>query len=114
MEENFVRQSIDKITDQDLLQIFQRSLSERKDSEAFQITSASVERYAASAFYGLPDDIIANRVQRLKALLEDQFKQEEVQKEVAEFVSDLLYKFGDSDYFSNLLERILEDRKSVV
>ena len=109
LDENFVRQSIDKITDQDLLQIFQRSLSERKDSEAFQITSASVERYAASAFYGLPDDIIANRVQRLKALLEDQFKQEEVQKEVAEFVSDLLYKFGDSEYFSNLLERILDN-----
>ena len=109
LDENFISQSIDKITDQDLLQIFQRSLSERKDSEAFQITSASVERYAASAFYGLPDNIIAKRVQRLKALLEDQFRQEEVQKEVAEFVSDLLYKFGDSEYFSNLLERILDN-----
>lgn len=109
LDENFISQSFDKITDQDLLQIFQRSLSERKDSGAFQITSASVESYAASAFYGLPNDIIENRVQRLKALLEDQFKQEEVQKEVAEFVSDLLYKFGDSEYFSNLLERILDN-----
>lgn len=109
LDESYIRQSIDKITDQDLLQIFQRSLSERKDSEAFQITSASVKSYAASAFYGLPNDIIESRVQRLKALLEDQFKQEEVQKEVAEFVSDLLYKFGDSEYFSNLLERILDN-----
>lgn len=109
LDENYIRQSIDKITDQDLLRVFQRSLSERKDSEAFQITSASVENYAASAFYGLPNDIIEDRVQRLKALFEDQFKQEEVQKEVAEFVSDLLYKFGDSEYFSNLLERILDN-----
>lgn len=109
LDESYIRQSIDKITDQDLLRVFQRSLSERKDSEAFQITSASVENYAASAFYGLPNDIIENRVQRLKALFEDQLKQEEVQKEVAEFVSDLLYKFGDSEYFSNLLERILDN-----
>lgn len=109
LDDNFICKSIDKVTDQDLLKLFQRSLLERKDGEKLQIASTLVDDYAVSAFHGLPSEIVANRVQRLKILLEDQFKQEEVQEEVAKFVSDLFYKFGESDYFSSLLERILDD-----
>lgn len=109
LDDNFICQAIDKITDQDLLKLFQRSLLGRKDGEKLQIASALVDDYAVSAFHGLPSEIVANRVQRVKILLEDQFKQEEVQEEVAKFVSDLFCKFGESDYFSSLLERILDD-----
>lgn len=109
LDDSFICEAIDKITDQDLLKLFQRSLLGRKDGEKPQITPAMVDDYAVSAFHGLPSEIVVNRVQRVKTLLEDQFKQEEVQEEVAKFVSDLFYKYGESDYFSSLLERILDD-----
>lgn len=109
LDEAFGYQAIDKITDQDLLKLFQRYLSERINGENLQIALTMADDYAGSAFHGLPAEIIENRVQRIKTLLEDQLMQKEVQDEVVKFVADLLGKYGDSNHFSSLLERILDD-----
>ena len=109
LDEAFDYQAIDKITDQDLLKLFQRYLSEQINDENLQIALTMADDYAGSAFHGLPDEIIENRVQRIKKLLKAQINQAEVQDEVVKFVSNLFGEFGDSDYFSNLLERILDN-----
>ena len=44
LDDNFICKSIDKVTDQDLLKLFQRSLLERKDGEKLQIASTLVDR----------------------------------------------------------------------
>ncbi len=109
LDNRFSCELIDKISDRDLLKLFTRTFASRKDSEKVQIKSDLIDDYASSAFHGLPDEIIEGRVQRIKSFLEEQTKQEQVQEDVAYFIADLFYKFGESDYFSDLMKKILDN-----
>ena len=109
LDDSFVREQQDKISDQDLFKLFQRSLAGRKNSEKFPIAPDQINQYTTSIFYGLPKEIAQSRITRIKSFFEEQFKQEEVHEEIAKFVADLFYKYGESGYFSNLLERILDN-----
>lgn len=110
MEKEFIRKQVDKISDQDLLKTFLHSLSNSKDSEKGKITPDLVDDYVASAFHAVPNELLRDRAQRIKNFLKEQINQEEVQEDIAQFMADLFYKFGDSDYFSKLIERILDNK----
>lgn len=109
LDDSLVREQQDKISDPDLFKLFQRSLAGRKNSEKFPITPDQIDQYTTSIFYGLPDEISQSRIARIKSFFEEQFKQEDVQEDLAQFMADLFYKYGESGYFSNLLERILDN-----
>ena len=110
LDKEFICEPVDKISDQDLLKTFLHSLTNSKDSEKGKITPDLVDDYVASVFHAVPNELLQSRAQRIKSFLEEQISQEEVQEDIAQFMADLLYKFGDSEYFSKLIERILENK----
>ncbi len=109
LNDDYVHEIIDKISDEDLFKSFSSFVS-RKGIVQPQISPSTAEDYAIDEFLGLPDDIIKIRVQRIKEYLENQLKQVEIQKDIADFTAGILFKFGDSEQFSNVLGKILDDK----
>lgn len=110
LDKEFICEQVDKISDQDLLKTFLHSLTNSKDSEKGKITPDLVDDYVTSAFYGVPNELLQNRAQRIKSFLEEQISQEEVQEDIAQFMAGLLCRFGGSEYFSKLIEKILDNK----
>lgn len=110
LNSDYTQELVDKISDQELFRSFLRSIGSRKDDTHGLISLDVVDKYAQDAFRDLPDSIVQVRIQRIKAFLEHQFQQGEIQADVAEFTADLLYRFGDSEWFANILDRILDDK----
>jgi len=109
IDDKLIYEQIDKIPDQELFQAFLNSIESRKDHSPNEITPDLVNEYASSAFHGLSDEIMHDRVHRIQQFVEEQFRQEESLKDISYFVADVLFKYGETDYFSNLMERILSN-----
>lgn len=109
IDNKLIHEQHDKIQDQELFQAFLNSLESRKIHNLNEITPDFVNEYANTLFRGLSDEIICNRVQRIQQFVEEQFRQEESLEDISCFVADILFKYGETDYFSDLMELVLNN-----
>lgn len=109
VDDKLISEPLDKISDQELFKAFLSSLESRKNHSKNEITTDLVDEYAKSTFRGVPDKIIQERVQRIKQFIKEQFQHEASLKDISRFVADVLYQYGEEDYFSNLLEHVLDN-----
>lgn len=105
LNDEFVSDEIDKISDEDLFESFQALVHKR------DIKDMKVEDYVSSAFHDIPESIKQQRTRRIKEFFEIQHELDDVQKSIANFMADLFYKYGETEYFSALLNRILDNNE---
>ena len=109
IDDKLVHKQLDKIPDQELFEAFLSSIESRKDYRSNTITTNLVDEYVKSTFHGLSEEIIHDRVRRIQQFIEEQFRQEEALTDISRFVADILFRYGESDYFSDLLNLVLSN-----
>ena len=109
---NNPRTYLDVMSDEELINGFRRSLSSKvanNGSIDLKDIESLVNAYNASGYYGIPSDIKANRVTRLKTILASEKELDEQTEDVTKLIAEILVKNNKSDALSPVFQLLADN-----
>ncbi|MBR6210191.1 MAG: hypothetical protein IKQ81_03475 [Clostridiales bacterium] len=106
------RSYLDVMSDEELINGFRRSISNKVANNGFidlKNIDGLVNAYNTSGYYGLPSDIKASRLARLKTILASEKELDEQTENVTELIADILLKNNKSDSLSPVFQLLAEN-----